>query len=74
MRGKVIPQEQHHAVRKEMGQTAHAERWNNTLRWRVGRFARKTLSFSKSDTFHEIVLRLCIFRYNQRRQGLISQT
>jgi insertion element IS1 protein InsB len=28
----VIPQEQHIAVRKEMGETAHVERWKNTLR------------------------------------------
>ena len=71
---KVIPQEQHHAVGKETGQTAHVERWNNTLRQRVGRFVRKTLSFSKVDAFHEIVLRLFIFRYNQQRLALISQT
>ncbi len=76
MRGKVIQQEQHHAVGKETGQTAHTERWNNTLRLRqrLGRFVRKTLSFSKSDTFHEIALRLFIFRYNQHRRVLISQT
>ncbi len=61
-------------VGKETGQTAHVERWNNTLRQRVGRFVRKTLSFSKSDTFHEIVLRLFIFRYNQQRRVPISQT
>ncbi len=60
MRGKVIPQEQHHAVGKETGQTAPVERRNNTLHRRVGRFVRKTLSFSKSDTFHEIALWLFI--------------
>ncbi len=28
----VIPEEQHSAVGKETGETAHVERWNNTLR------------------------------------------
>ena len=45
----VIPEEQHTAVGKENGETAHVERWNNTLRQRLARFVRKTLSFSKSD-------------------------
>ncbi|MFL6213842.1 MAG: IS1 family transposase [Blastocatellia bacterium] len=42
----------------------HVERWNNTLRKRLARFVRKTLSFSKSDRMHEICLRLFIHRYN----------
>jgi insertion element IS1 protein InsB len=44
----VIPEEQHFAVGKETGETAHVERWNNTLRQRLARFVRMTLSFSKS--------------------------
>jgi len=44
----VIPEEQHTAVGKETGETAHVERWNNTLRQRLARFVRLTLSFSKS--------------------------
>jgi IS1 family transposase len=44
----VIPEEQHFAVGKETGETAHMERWNNTLRQRLARFARMTLSFSMS--------------------------
>ena len=32
----VIPSEQHHAVGKESGETAHIERFNNTLRQRAG--------------------------------------
>jgi hypothetical protein len=35
-------------VVKETGETAHVERWNNTLRQRLARFLRMTLSFSKS--------------------------
>jgi insertion element IS1 protein InsB len=45
----VIPEEQHFAVGKETGETAHVERWNNTLRQRLARFVRMTLSFSKSE-------------------------
>lgn len=54
------------AVGKETGATSHVERWNNTLRQRLGRFVRKTLSFSKSDEFHEIALRRFIHLYNQK--------
>jgi len=61
---KVLSSETHHCVGKETGQTAHVERWNNTLRQRLGRFVRKTLSFSKSDTFHELALKLFIHDYN----------
>ena len=61
---EVIPEERHEAVGKESGQTAHIERWNNTLRQRLSRFVRKSLSFSKSDRMHEICLRLFLHRYN----------
>ncbi|MCA1604090.1 MAG: IS1 family transposase, partial [Acidobacteria bacterium] len=44
----VIPEGQHTPCGKESGLTAHVERWNNTLRQRLARFVRKTLSFSKS--------------------------
>ncbi len=60
----VIPSEQHTAVGKETGLTAHVERWNNTLRQRLGRFVRKSLSFSKSDAMHELCLRLFLHDYN----------
>lgn len=61
---KVFSTETHQSVGKESGQTNHVERWNNTLRQRLARFVRKTLSFSKSDVFHEIVLKLYLFYYN----------
>jgi IS1 family transposase len=60
----VIPEEQHTAVGKETGETAHVERWNNTLRQRLARFVRMTLSFSKSVVMHEACLRLFLHRYN----------
>ncbi len=62
---QVIPAAQHTAAGKESGLTAHVERWNNTLRQRLARFVRKTLSFSKSDAMHEACLRLFLHRYNQ---------
>lgn len=49
---------------KETGETAHVERWNNTLRQRLARFVRKTLAFSKSDHFHLAALKLFIHDYN----------
>jgi IS1 family transposase len=61
---KVLPPEQHTAGGKESGQTAHVERWNLTLRQRLARFVRRTLSFSKSSQMHEACLRLFIHRYN----------
>ena len=61
---KVFPKELQQCVGKETGQTAHIERWNNTIRQRVSRYVRKTLSFSKSDFFHNIVTKLFIYKYN----------
>jgi IS1 family transposase len=54
----------HQLVGKETGQTARVERWNCTLRQRLGRYVRKTLSFSKSDKFHHLVTKWFIFDYN----------
>ena len=62
---KVFPEDRHQAVGKESGQTNHVERWNCTLRQRLGRFVRKTLSFSKSEEMHEICLVLFLHYYNR---------
>jgi hypothetical protein len=43
----VILEEQHTAVGKETGETAHVECWNNTLRQRLARFVRMTLSLAE---------------------------
>lgn len=61
---KVFSAETHTRVGKESGETAHVERWNNTLRQRLARFVRKTLSFSKSDIYHWIVTAWFIIEYN----------
>ncbi len=55
---------EHESVGKETGETAHVERWNNTLRQRLARFVRKTLSFSRSDEYHKIALELFLHEYN----------
>jgi IS1 family transposase len=68
----VIPQEQLSQVGKETGETAHVERWNCTLRQRIGRFVRKTLSFSKSILMHTICLDLFLHRYNLDRAILLD--
>jgi len=67
--GKVIPEGQHQATGKGEGQTCHIERWNNTLRQRLARFVRQTLSFSKSAKMHKVCLLLFVHDYNQSRQG-----
>ena len=43
----VFPDSRHKSVGKETGLTAYIERLNNTLRQRISRLVRKTLSFSK---------------------------
>ncbi len=63
----MIPAKQHLASGKGSGETSHVERWNNTLRQRLGQFVRKTLSFSKSDRMHDVRLRLFLHRYNLSR-------
>ena len=61
---KVFSQETHRSVGKDSGETNHMERWNNTLRQRLARYVRKTLSFSKSDIFHQLVTQWFIVEYN----------
>ncbi len=68
----VIPAKQHTAVGIRSGQTAHVERWNNTLRQQLGRFVRSTLSFSKSSLMHEACLGLFVHRYNHHRALMLS--
>ena len=62
---KVIPRQQHRACGKEEGETNHVERFNLTLRQRVSRFVRKTLSFSKELIWHLRHLRFFLVNYNR---------
>ena len=52
---KVFSTETHQSVGKETGETAHIERWNNTLRQRLARYVRKSLSFSKKTCWHHMI-------------------
>lgn len=61
---QVIQTGKHHSVGKDTGQTNHVERWNNTLRQRISRFVRKTLSFSKGDENHYWFTKWFIVNYN----------
>ncbi|PZU97810.1 MAG: hypothetical protein DCE90_06355 [Pseudanabaena sp.] len=47
-----MPAKRHPPVGKKTGRTAYIERLNCTLRQRVGRLVRKTLSFSKKLENH----------------------
>ena len=60
----MIPEAQQVAAGKGTGETAPVERWNNTLRQRLGQSVRKTLSFSQSDQRHEARWKLFLHRYN----------
>ena len=50
--GNVFPAKRHKAVGKETGKTSHIERFNCTMRQRISRLVRKTLSFSKKMENH----------------------
>lgn len=60
----IMPEKTHQCVGKESGETAHMERWYNTLRQRNARYVRKTLSFSKSEVWHHMVTKLLITNFN----------
>ena len=60
----VVPAAQHRAISKLARQTNHLERFNNTLRQRVSRLVRETLSFSKKLANHVGAIKLFICHYN----------
>ena len=60
----VFPQKRHRAVGKETGKTSYIERFNNTLRQRISRLVRQTLSFSKSLDNHIGAILYFIHYYN----------
>jgi insertion element IS1 protein InsB len=66
---QALPKATHQCVGKETGQTAHMERWYGTLRQRIARFVRKTLSFSKSDAYHHMVIKWFIAEHNLAHAG-----
>ena len=67
----VIPAAQHRAITKKARKTNHIERFNNTLRQRVSRLVRETLSFSKKLANHIGAIKHFICHYNlTRREAL----
>ena len=68
----VLPRAQHRSVAKKQRLTNHIERFNNTVRQRLGRLTRKTLAFSKSEQMHERVLRLFVIEYNRQRKVALN--
>lgn len=62
--GLAIPTAQHTACQKQSGQVSLIERFNCTLRQRVSRLVRLSLSFSKNDWFHEEAIKYFISHYN----------
>lgn len=67
-----IPPDQHVACEKQSGQVSLIERFNCTLRQRASRLVRKSLSFSKSDWFHEEAIKYFIAHYNLQQQKLFE--
>jgi IS1 family transposase len=61
---EVLPSKRHQAVGKDSGKTNYIERFNNTLRQRVGRLVRKALSFSKKLENHIGAIWYFIHHYN----------
>jgi len=60
----VFPAQRHKPVGKESGKTNYIERFNCTMRQRVSRLVRKTLSFSKKLENHIAAIWFFIHHYN----------
>lgn len=60
----IFPTKRHKAVGKETGKTSHIERFNCTMRQRISRLVRKTLSFSKKLENHIGAIWNFIHHYN----------
>ena len=67
----VIPAERHKAITKQARQTNHIERFNNTLRQRLSRLVRATLSFSKKVENHIGAIKFFICHYNLEKAAAL---
>jgi insertion element IS1 protein InsB len=67
----VIPAGQHRAITKQARKTNHLERFNNTLRQRVSRLVRETLSFSKKLANHIGAIRFFICHSNLEKAAAL---
>ena len=61
---EVFPPERHIPVGKNTGKTSYIERFNNTMRQRISRPVRKTLSFSKKLENHTAAIWLFVHHCN----------
>ncbi len=61
---EIFPSKRHRSVGKETGKTNHIERFDNTMRQRISRLVRKTLSFSKIIENHIGAIWYFIHHYN----------
>jgi IS1 family transposase len=62
-----LPTTTHRQVGKGAGATSHIERLNNTLRQRLSRLVRRTLSFSKKEYMLNLHFKLFAVHYNLER-------
>ena len=60
----IFPSKRHKASGKETGKTNHIERFNCTMRQRISRLVRKTLSFSKKMENHIGAIWYFVHHYN----------
>ncbi len=60
----VFPETRHRIVEKKSGLTNYIERFNNSLRQRLARFTRETLSFSKKLANHIGAIWYFVHHYN----------
>ena len=67
----VIPAERHKAITKKARKTNHIERFNNTLRQRLSRLVRATLSFSKKVENHIGAIKFFICHYNLEKAAAL---
>jgi len=67
----VMPAERHKAITKHARKTNHIERFNNTLRQRLARLVRDTLSFSKKVEHHIGAIKFFICHYNLEKAGAL---
>jgi insertion element IS1 protein InsB len=67
----VNPPERHKAITKHARKPNHIERFNNTLRRRISRLTRETLSFSKKLAHHIGVIKYFICHDNLVRAAAL---
>ena len=68
----VFPASRHKSVGKETGLTNYIERFNCTMRQRISRLVRKTLSFSKKIENHIGAIWLFVHHYNQEKIRVLA--